>query len=566
LPPSRNPLARWLSAQHTVFSATLLLTASALLSRIMGLGRDKFIAWLFGAGPQTDAYVAAFQLPEMLNYFLVGGTASITFVTILSRYRERGEASEGQRAMSAILTAMLIVLSVATVAAFFVAPWYVRTFFPGFSYDQIALCVRMTRILLPAQIFFFAGGVFAAVLLVNKQFAYQALTPLVYNLFIILGGALLARSIGISSLAIGAVAGAFTGPLLLNAIGAHRAGMRYRPLLDLRHPGLREWVRLSIPLMLGVSLVTFDTYILAFFASHIQGDITRLTYAKRLFSAPMAIVGQAAGAASLPFFAALFGQQRLQDFARSVNASVTRILAFSFLLSAWMVALAHPATDLIFRGGRFNRADASLTAIFFAIFSISLAFWAAQAIYARAFYAAGNTLTPMLASTIVTVLSLPVYWFLFHLHGAAGLAIASDLGILLQTATLAVLLHRRKMVSLGGLEFSELARSLFAAVVSAGALYGLARFVTSEFFAAHFVSPAGGFHLTANGIAAAFSSSAAPASSVSSGLSIAGTLSTDLISLTIGTILWFFLCYLTLRLTGSQLPAQLSARLRRRPA
>jgi peptidoglycan biosynthesis protein MviN/MurJ (putative lipid II flippase) len=237
-----------------------------------------------------------------------------------------------------------------------------------------------------------------------------------------------------------------------------------------------------------------------------------------------------------------------------------------------MVALAHPATDLIFRGGRFNRADASLTAIFFAIFSVSLAFWAAQAIYARAFYAAGNTLTPMLASTIVTVLSLPVYWFLFHLHGARGLAIASDLGILLQTGTLAVLLHRRKMVSLRGLEFAELARSLFAALVSAGALYGLARFVTSNFFAAHFVSPAGGFHLTANGIAAAFSSSAAPASAavtssaasaVASGLSISGTLSTDLISLTIGTILWFFLCYLTLRLTGSQLPAQLSARLRR---
>ena len=557
MPPSRNPLARWLSAEHTVFSATLLLTASALLSRIIGLGRDKFIAWLFGAGPQTDAYVAAFQLPEMLNYFLVGGTASITFVTILSRYRERGQPEEGQRAMSAILTAMLIVLSIATIAAFFVAPWYVRTFFPGFAPDQITLCVRMTRILLPAQIFFFAGGVFAAVLLVNKQFAYQALTPLVYNLGIILGGALLARSIGISSLAIGAVAGAFLGPLLLNAIGAHRAGMRYRPLFDLRHPGLREWVRLSIPLMLGVSLVTFDTYILAFFASHIQGDITRLTYAKRLFSAPMAIVGQAAGAASLPFFAALFGQQRLKDFARSVNSSVTRILAFSFLLSAWMAALAHPATDLIFRGGRFNRADASLTAIFFAIFSVSLAFWAAQAIYARAFYAAGNTLTPMLASTIVTVLSLPVYWLLFHLHGAAGLAIASDIGILLQTATLAVLLHRRGMVSLRGLEFSELARSLFAALVSAAVLLSLAHFVSSEFFASHFAAS----HRTANGVAAAASGVAS-----TSRISIAGTLSTDLISLTIGTILWFFLCYLTLRLTGSQLPAQLTARLRRRPA
>jgi putative peptidoglycan lipid II flippase len=520
--PSSNPLSRLLGAQQTVFAATLLLTGSAFLSRVMGLVRDKFIAWLFGAGPQTDAYNAAFQLPEMLNYFLVGGTASITFVTILSRYRERGEKAEGQRAMSAILTAMLLVLGVATVMAEFVAPWYVHVFFPGFAADQAALCVRMTRILLPAQICFFSGGVFAAVLLTNKQFGYQAITPLLYNAFIILGGLFFARAMGISSLAVGAVAGAFFGAFLLNAIGAARAGMHYRPLLDFGHPGLREWVRLSIPLMLGVSLVTFDNYILAFFASHLTGDITRLTYAKRLFTAPMAIVGQAAGAASLPFFAALLGQNRHTDFARSVNSSVTRILAVSLLLSAWMAALAHPAVDLVFRGGRFNRADANLTAVFFAIFSVSLALWAAQAIYARAFYAAGNTLTPMLASTIITVVSLPIYWSLFHSLGAPGLALASDLGILLQTGTLAILLHRRKLVTLGGLEYSELARAFLAAAVSAGALVALA----------HVLPPAGTFR-------------------------------NDAQTLALGTLLWIAISYAVLHFTGSALPAQLIARLRK---
>jgi putative peptidoglycan lipid II flippase len=521
--PRSNPFTRLLGGQQTVFAATLLLTGSAFLSRIMGLVRDKFIAWLFGAGPQTDAYNAAFQLPEMLNYFLVGGTASITFVTILSRYREKGEQAEGQRAMSAILTAMLLILGAATLLAEFAAPWYVHVFFPGFAPDQATLCVRMTRILLPAQICFFSGGVFAAVLLTNKQFGYQAVTPLVYNAFIILGGLFLAHAMGISSLAVGAVAGAFFGAFLLNAIGAARAGMHYRPLLDFRHPGLREWLRLSIPLMLGVSLVTFDNYILSFFASHLTGDITRLTYAKRLFTAPMAIVGQAAGAASLPFFAALLGQNRHADFARSVNASVTRILAVSLLLSAWMAALAHPAVDLVFRGGRFNRADANLTAAFFAIFSVSLALWAAQAMYARAFYAAGNTLTPMLASTIVTIVSLPIYWSLFRGFGAPGLAIASDIGILLQTGTLAILLSRRNLVPLGGLEYAELARAFLAAAISAGALIALVRVLP----------PAGLFR-------------------------------NDALTLAIGTLLWIAISYATLHFTGSALPAQLIARFRKR--
>jgi putative peptidoglycan lipid II flippase len=112
--------------------------------------------------------------------------------------------------------------------------------------------------------------------------------------------------------------------------------VRFRLSFDLARPGLREWIRLSLPLMLGVTVVTADRWILNYFASGIHGQISRLTYAKSLFITPMAVLGQAAGAASLPFFASLFNQDRLADFASAVNGSVSRILIFSFLLSAWM--------------------------------------------------------------------------------------------------------------------------------------------------------------------------------------------------------------------------------------
>jgi putative peptidoglycan lipid II flippase len=92
--------------------------------------------------------------------------------------------------------------------------------------------------------------------------------------------------------------------------------------------------------------------------------------------------------------------------------------------------------------------------------------WSAQAIYARAFYAAQNTFVPMAAATIVTVVSLPIYWAFHHWQGAMGLAIASDIGIALQTGTIAVLLHRRHMVSLASLDYSELYRCLLTAVTS----------------------------------------------------------------------------------------------------
>ena len=462
------------SHRHTAFTATLLLMLSAFLSRIIGLVRVKYIAYLFGAGPQTDAFNSAFQLPDMIAYFLVGGAASVTFVTILSRYRDSGRDDEGTRAMSVILTSMLLVLGGAILLAEIFAPFYVRWWFKGFSPEQAALCTAMTRILLPGQLLFFAGGVFGSVMLVRKQFALQAVTPLIYNLGIILGGVFLAKLVGIRSLAWGAFAGVFIGPFLMNAIGAHRAGVRYRPMIDWSNPGLREWVRLSIPLMLGVSLVSFDSWIMNYFASGDHGAITLLTYAKNLFTAPVAL-GQAAGAASLPFLASLFTKGDPSAFSRSVNSSVSRVVAFSLLLTGWMLGLAFPLVDLIFRGGQFHRESAHEMALYFAIFSVSLSLWCAQTLYARAFYAAGDTLTPMVAGTIVVLVSLPIYWSLYHAKGAIGLAIASDIGILIQTIALALLLHRRGMARLSGIEYKELARSTLATVVGFGIIYLVGR-------------------------------------------------------------------------------------------
>src|SRR5271168_4258396 len=114
------------SHSHTAFTATLLLMASAMASRVIGLVKTKYIAYLLGRSAAADALNAAFQLPDMISYFLVGGAASITFVSMLTRYREAGRESEGERAMSIILTTMTLVLGLAIVVAEFVAPLYVR--------------------------------------------------------------------------------------------------------------------------------------------------------------------------------------------------------------------------------------------------------------------------------------------------------------------------------------------------------------------------------------------------------------------------------------------------------
>jgi len=446
-----------------------------MLSRAIGYVREAYIAYAFGAGQQTDAYVAAFTLPDWLNYIVAGGTASITFISIYTRFLAERREREAQETFSIVITVMTTVLIAGTIVAEIFTPQFAAWMFHGFTAEQMQLCVHLTRILLPAQIFFYVGGVVSAVLLSHRLFLLPAFGPLIYNVFIIAGGVVGGHRFGITSLAYGAVIGSVIGPFLVNAIGAARIGTGYRLAFNVKNAAFREWIRLSIPLMLGVSLVTADDWILRYFASSGIGDIARLNYAKRLFAVPIAILGQATGQASLPFFSRLFGEKKFEEFAATVNGSVYRITAASLLLTGWMMAIAVPLIDLVYRRGRFTYTDSEATGLYFFWFSLSLALWSSQALYARAFYASGNTLTPMVATSLITLASLPVYSLLFRTMSVTGLAIASDLGIAANAVVIALLLHWRGMVPLGGLRWKELAKAAVTGAVAGGLSYSVMR-------------------------------------------------------------------------------------------
>src|SRR5271165_1674075 len=176
------------SHQHSAFSATLLLMTSVMLARVIGYLREMYVAWAFGAGPKTDAYVAAFQVPDYLFYLLAGGTASITFISIYTRHTSRGEEQKAQDAFDTTITIMAMLALIATIVVEMFTPQILRLTFPKFTPEQMALCVYLTRILLPGQIFFYAGGIVSAVLLSRRMFLYPALSPILYNVFIIVGG------------------------------------------------------------------------------------------------------------------------------------------------------------------------------------------------------------------------------------------------------------------------------------------------------------------------------------------------------------------------------------------
>ena len=457
-----------------------LLVVTVLLSRVLGFARDAFVAGAFGATGATDAFYAAFTIPDALNYLVAGGTLSITFIPLYAKYLARGEEDEGNRVFSIVATIMAAALCVAIVGLELAAPALVHAYLGRLDPADRALAITLTRILLPAQLFFYVGGLASATLFARRRFLAASLAPLVYNAGTIVGGVLLGRSLGVASLAWGTLGGAMIGPFLLQIVAARRAGLRVRPTFAARHPEFVRWLKLTLPLMIGVSLITADEWILKYFAAGDPGAISRLSYARKLVMVPIAIAGQAVGQASMPFFAKLHAEGRGKELGALVARSARATAVISALAAGAMIALAVPLVDVLFRRGQFDAAQVTPTALYLSIFAVAIPLWGMQGIVARAFYATGDTRTPMLAGTVVTVVSLPIYALAARLGGIAGLAVASDVGIALHTVALLVLLPRRvpdcarAEIGLG------VGRAVLLASFAGGAAWAVARVIPSS--------------------------------------------------------------------------------------
>jgi putative peptidoglycan lipid II flippase len=432
------------SINRRIVQSAGIVMVSVLLSRILGFFRDWTVAHQIGSNAITDAYYAAFTLPDFLNYLVAGGSLSLTFIPILTRCIAEKRDKDGWRVFSTAITFMGILLVAGIILGELFAPQLVRVIAPGFHGSERQRVVFLTRLMLPAQICFYLGGILSAVQYAKGQFALPSLAPVVYNTGIILGGVLLSSRIGITGFAVGVLAGAFAGNFLLQIYGARRAGAEFHPNLDLRNPDFKLFIKLTIPIMLALSIVFTDDWIIRWFGSYLApASITWLTYAKTLMRVPLGILGQAVGIASFPFLAQLYSEGRFEELNQTLNATLKGVILLLLPVSALAIAQKMPLVYLVFSHTRMHAADLHATAATLGMFSIGMFAWGAQNILSRGFYAARDTLTPAIAGTAMTFLNLPVYWILSRHLQHLGLALASSIGVIAYTAILFTLLSRR---------------------------------------------------------------------------------------------------------------------------
>jgi putative peptidoglycan lipid II flippase len=407
--------------------ASIILMSSVFLSRIIGLLRDMVVAYIGGMGASVDAYRLAFIIPDYLNHLAAGGFLSITFIPIFSGYLSRNREEDGWRIFSIILNCIGSVLIVLVIIGMIFTPELIDIVARGRVDPEFrADVVRMTRIILPAQLFFFAGGLFMAIQYAKEKFLIPALNPLIYNLGIILGGLILGRLLGMEGFCWGVLAGAFAGSFLVQMWGAGRAGVKYRLDFGLRHPDFLKYIRLTLPLMVGFTMIFSMEFLMKFFAAYLpEGNVAALVFSWTITLIPVGLLGQAVATASFPFMARLAVEDRVPEMNSLINTTL-RYLALVIPLSVVLIVVRHEIVQVLFQRGKFNAADTELAAGIL-IFLLPSAFaLAAYTIIVRGYYAMQNTLFPALFGTMAVIASLPLYWYGMRWFGGRGVASASS--------------------------------------------------------------------------------------------------------------------------------------------
>lgn len=432
--------------------AAVILAASTLLSRFMGLIRDKVISWQFGAGSEADMSFAAFVVPDIINYLLAGGFMSITLIPLLSRRFDEDEA-DGWHFFSCVLSWMGLAALALTLLGMSFASSLAHLVAPGLEPEGFARLTLFMRIVLPAQFFFLTGSCLMSLLYLRRQFAIPALTPLIYNGCIILLGILLPASglaHGMSGYCVGVTVGAALGTFVLPLCVARQRGLHYTPCF--RHPLFKKFLLLSLPLMLGQTIAALDEQFLRIFGSLAgSGCVSLLNYAKRVSQVPVALIGQVAAVASYPFLVSLLTKGETGNFTRVLGGSLRAGLGIIVPLSLWMCFLADSTFTLLFYGGRMSAAEMVQSLPLLQIMLAGVPFWFVYAVLVRGYYARTDTLTPAVCGTVLTVLFLPVYAFLAVPYGGGGIALTSVLSMVTYVCVLVVIwAHRWGGIFSGG--------------------------------------------------------------------------------------------------------------------
>lgn len=386
------------------------MMASLFLSRVLGLVRNAVIAGMFGQSALTSAYRQSFIIPDLLFFLIAGGALSSAFIPVFSEYLHTDREDEAWHIFSAVSTVMTIVISVFIVIAWIFAYPLIQFMVPG-SPDTWSTAAQLSRIVLPAQLAFFIGGLMFGTLYARQMFTVPGLGPNLYNLGIIIGAVVVSHFVdpSVAGMSWGALAGAFIGNILIPVFAMRKVGARFKPTLQLSHPGVKKVFLLMLPVLLGLSLPAVFGIVMQYFGSFYGEKMpTALDNCDRIMQAPLAIFGQSFAIAAFPALSQFFSHGRMDAFRDQLSKSLRTVLYLSIPVSALLIAMPEAVIKVLLEHGKFTVEDTAINTPILRLFAIGVAAWCMHPVLMRAYFAVQQTLKPILISTACTGL----FWVL----------------------------------------------------------------------------------------------------------------------------------------------------------
>ena len=459
--------------QHSsVLYAAGMLTIMMTISRILGFVRDISVSSMFGISWQADAYTAAFTIPDLIYFALVGGGLSSAFIPVFSSYLAT-EQDEDAHVMASTILNIVAIASMVLIAIGMVFTPQLIDIMVEFKHENAAeataLTIVLTRLMFAQCFFMCLAGISQGILQCYKEFTVPALGAVVYNIAIIVIGILLAQHIGIAGFTIGVVVGAALN-LLLQIRSMRQYGFSYKLTLNLRHPGVKKFFLLFLPVVLGLSMNELNLLVSQRLASGLGGGVVyALKQAQRIMMLPVGIFAAAIGLSVFPTMTSHVARGEMKEYKQNLTMGLRTVIFITLPASVGLIALSHPVVRAMYQQGAVTTVQIELVSVILVYYCIGVVGYGAQQILNRGFYEVQDTKSPVLINVFVLLFNIIISIILVGPFTYRGLAMAYSLSGLLSMLVLGVAL-RFKIGQYGG---KALVKSALQSII-ASAVMGLA--------------------------------------------------------------------------------------------
>lgn len=427
--------------ENSLRGASVILIITLTVSNILGLFRDRFLTKNIETY-NLDIYYAAFRIPDFVFNTLILGAIVSAFIPIFSEFIARDEKEEGFKTANLLLNAGLFFTIVSAVILIIFMPYVMKVMVPSFDAYRMGQAVLYSRVLMIMPIFFSVSYIIGGMLNCYKRFFVYALSPLLYNLSIIIGAAILAPKYGVIAVIWMVVLGSFLHfAILIPSI--FKIGYRWKAVFSLKDRHIRQITKLMLPrsISLGVNQIMFSVYT-AIASALAVGSISAFNLANNIQSVPVIVLGSSFATAVFPTLSMKIAQNKKDEFSFYLSRALRAIGYFLIPSTVIFILLRAQIVRLILGSGKFGWSDTRMTALALGFFALSILAQGLMPLVARAFYAMKDTKTPMICSVITVVASIIAAVPLSHYFSVAGLAFAFSLGNYINVISLIYYLNK----------------------------------------------------------------------------------------------------------------------------